>query len=34
VVSITAEGAVRHSDDEVAEVTAAVVNARTADPRS
>jgi proteasome beta subunit len=34
VVSITAEGAVRHPDDEVAEVTAAVVNARMADPRS
>ena len=34
VVSITAEGAVRHPDDEVAEVTAAVVNARTVDPRS
>lgn len=34
VVSITAEGAVRHPDAEVAEVTAAVVNARTTDPRS
>src|SRR3954464_5450170 len=32
VVSITAEGAVRHPDEEVAEVTAAVVNARTARP--
>jgi proteasome beta subunit len=32
VVSITGEGAVRHPDDEVAEVTAAVVNARTARP--
>jgi proteasome beta subunit len=32
VVSITAEGAVRHSDEEIAEVTAAVVNARTARP--
>jgi proteasome beta subunit len=32
VVSITAEGAVRHSDEEIAEVTAAVVNARTGRP--
>jgi proteasome beta subunit len=32
VVSITAEGAVRHPDEEIAEVTAAVVNARTARP--
>jgi proteasome beta subunit len=32
VVSISAEGAVRHPDEEVAEVTAAVVNARTARP--
>jgi proteasome beta subunit len=32
VVSITAEGAVRHPDDDVAEVTAAVVNARTVRP--
>jgi proteasome beta subunit len=32
VVSIGAEGAVRHPDEEVAEVTAAVVNARTAHP--
>jgi proteasome beta subunit len=32
VVSITAEGAVRHPDEEVAEVTAAVVNARTGRP--
>ena len=32
VVSITAEGAVRHPDDEIAEVTAAVVNARTTRP--
>jgi proteasome beta subunit len=32
VISITAEGAVRHSDEEIAEVTAAVVNARTARP--
>ena len=32
VVSITAEGAVRHPDEEIAEVTAAVVNGRTARP--
>ena len=32
VVSITAEGAVRHPDEEIAEVTAAVVNARTVRP--
>ncbi len=32
VISITAEGAVRHTDDEVAETTAAVVNARNARP--
>jgi len=32
VVSITAEGAVRHPDEEIAEVTAAVVNGRTAHP--
>ena len=32
VVSIGADGAARHPDDEVAEVTAAVVNARTARP--
>jgi proteasome beta subunit len=32
VVSITAEGAVRHPDEEIAEVTAAVVDARTARP--
>jgi proteasome beta subunit len=31
-VSITAEGAVRHPDEELAEVTAAVVNRRTARP--
>lgn len=34
VVSITAEGAVRHPEEEISEVTAAVVNARTANPRS
>jgi proteasome beta subunit len=32
VVSITAEGAVRHPDEEIAEVTAVVVNGRTARP--
>jgi proteasome beta subunit len=32
VVSITADGAVRHPDEEIAEVTAAVVNARTERP--
>jgi proteasome beta subunit len=32
VVSIGPEGAVRHPDEEIAEVTAAVVNARTAHP--
>jgi proteasome beta subunit len=32
VVSITSDGAVRHSDEEISEVTAAVVNARTGRP--
>jgi proteasome beta subunit len=32
VISITAEGAVRHPDEEIGEVTAAVVNARTQRP--
>ena len=32
VVSITAEGAVRHPDEEISEVTAAVVNARAERP--